>query len=1371
MSTSTPAPVPHVEPPIYVEYFARGDHHDYDESDTSAAERRPIDPRECWLDMPSIPAIPPLVATPIVAPTTTPLVAVPGNASRFASPAFRDMIPANYGNGAYKPTLVDAGGAPIPYDPSVWVADGVRGVVEFKYKTLAQLGYQAPPTISYWRYTGAFPGPGAAGVTNGFNDGAPAPGQVFSSLIGTTLHFRTLRAGPGVTLVQDVAPSAAGEILISATNAVVPTDILLYVDDTGNDATGDGSFATPYATLQRAFSDIEKTGWDNTAIVRVKANATLTPLMSLNAGGRGRQTAPVHVQGSPQAVARSGAVTSVANDIASLLLVIEDTSGAFTPADIGRVMRFTSGPLATFVPTASPILSIPFPPPFQFSAYISQVLDVNTVLITASGVPAPNVGDTYDLLDNTSQLIVTSALPLAVFTSDSPIVFRDLDVSATGTPGAFVGVIAAGFDSDFVGVRFLCGPNIAVVLANVGGTLRTGYMQINEAVLPITPSVLGIAVYEPVPSSFSLFIHPNIDGSSATLTNSMFRMGLTAGGGGVSLQGNIAMASCDCFGGVILQSGSGGSSTNFCRFDGLGVVSAGVLAEGSGSVVVAGTHFLGSVVGGAFAHNGGTITIEGGNNLFDSCENGVYARDGGLIVFSIFSSAAIAGTAPFSQRAMLAERGGKITINVSPTVTGTFQDAVAAADSAEFYFGQNITLAGAQGAALRLLNGSKASCTNFFGGTVLTLTSTAWYALELQTGSEMTAGTVDVVSSFNGIAAAGGSKLTVYQNVNANGTTQGTGGPDVGAGLTINANSHVNVIGTLTVSGNAGHGVWGNGFFSDSRATLAAGAITAGGNARYGLWMDNCDLLVGGLLDTTTNSTGNVFLNYGSARLKTVVATSSASSANINLVRQKWVSGSVDASGNSVGDGIVVDVGSDFVATAIVDVHGCIGRGFSVSNGSRASMTVGDNLVLLAEDCALGVDVTGVSTLECGGDIRAAHTSLGTTGNGVSVVESTLRAAGTITVDAASGTGMFADRSTIVARGLNAFTCSLAGSNPSAGFYDSTVTIETLGLSSSAALVTQQIGVLDLKRSTLTVNNSVTSATGTMSGLRAESSSVLIAHQLDVSVPGVGVASNTISCVTLLQSTLVVGSTAAGDGMTASGAGGGGGGGLAAAGAGLYMQASKATLIGALLFTVPAGTVGVNAAGQHVRAFDGSEVQLEGGLTGGGAPTSLFSGPVVGSSVSTQGNSRAIVRNIPTTGAAPAVSHILVAAASTALIVGGSISASAGASNGVRVTQDSNAFISGINIASCTGDAILVDNGSNATLSGVVGSLNTGYGVRILKNSKVTATVTTLVTGALGDVLVGANAVTTWAIIVIGASAFVSDFAALTPQLCTCVSF
>jgi hypothetical protein len=728
---------------------------------------------------------------------------------------------------------------------------------------------------------------------------------------------------------------------------------------------------------------------------------------------------------------------------------------------------------------------------------------------------------------------------------------------------------------------------------------------------------------------------------------------------------------------------------------------------------------------------------------------------------------------------MLAERGGKITINVSPTVTGTFQDAVAAADSAEFYFGQNITLAGALGAALRLTNGAKSTCTNFLGGSNFTLASTAWYALELQTGSEMTAGAVNITSGFNGIAVAGGSKLTVYGDATATATTQTSGAPDAGAGLTINANSHVNVIGTLTVSDNQGHGVWGNGFFSDSRSTLSAGVINAENSTDgFGVWMDNCDLLVGGSIGTSlvanANFRGNVYLSRGSSRVKEVAASANTSppgtAANIYLVRQKWVSDSIVANG-SPADGIVVDVGSDFVATAIVDVHGCIGRGFSVSNGSRASMTVGDNLVLLAEDCALGVDVTGVSTLECGGDIRAAHTSLGTTGNGVSVVESTLRAAGTITVDAASGTGMFADRSTIVARGLNAFTCSLAGSNPSAGFYDSTVTIETLGLSSSAALVTQQIGVLDLKRSTLTVNNSVTSATGTMSGLRAESSSVLIAHQLDVSVPGVGVASNTISCVTLLQSTLVVGSTAAGDGMTASGAGGGGGGGLAAAGAGLYMQASKATLIGALLFTVPAGTVGVNAAGQHVRAFDGSEVQLEGGLTGGGAPTSLFSGPVVGSSVSTQGNSRAIVRNIPTTGAAPAVSHILVAAASTALIVGGSISASAGASNGVRVTQDSNAFISGINIASCTGDAILVDNGSNATLSGVVGSLNTGYGVRILKNSKVTATVTTLVTGALGDVLVGANAVTTWAIIVIGASAFVSDFAALTPQLCTCVSF
>jgi hypothetical protein len=66
---------------------------------------------------------------------------------------FSAMIPGNFGNGvSYQPQLTASGGVRIPYNPSLWVADSDRGLLQFTTSPIL-LGYTTPYTLNYWQYT------------------------------------------------------------------------------------------------------------------------------------------------------------------------------------------------------------------------------------------------------------------------------------------------------------------------------------------------------------------------------------------------------------------------------------------------------------------------------------------------------------------------------------------------------------------------------------------------------------------------------------------------------------------------------------------------------------------------------------------------------------------------------------------------------------------------------------------------------------------------------------------------------------------------------------------------------------------------------------------------------------------------------------------------------------------------------------------------------------------------------------------------------------------------------------------------------------------------------------------------------------------
>ena len=142
----------------------------------TAAERYPISYLEVWVDLNLIPSTPPplqewssVAINPIVKGLRNiPLGVDPNNPYRFSYEhsvdavtgvrQFANMVPSRYGDSQYAPWLVDSRGTILLYDPDVWTADGVLGIVQFKKCLPVQLGLVLPIVINYWRYIGRFAG-------------------------------------------------------------------------------------------------------------------------------------------------------------------------------------------------------------------------------------------------------------------------------------------------------------------------------------------------------------------------------------------------------------------------------------------------------------------------------------------------------------------------------------------------------------------------------------------------------------------------------------------------------------------------------------------------------------------------------------------------------------------------------------------------------------------------------------------------------------------------------------------------------------------------------------------------------------------------------------------------------------------------------------------------------------------------------------------------------------------------------------------------------------------------------------------------------------------------------------------------------------
>lgn len=208
---------------------------------TAPVERQAIYGSQVWTEIDRIPplsgGVPPLGSvvefkTLQFNQSLDPLVFTPvGGTSQFTN-----MVPANYQNNSYTPTLVDSSFKIIPYDLSVWVADCVLGQIAFFSDPVA-LGVTAPLTLTYYKYTGGTVVPTGNNTILGYGAlqasvSISSPSS-FNTVIGCAAGFTLLSpvgntligAGAGIGLAEGTENifigHDAGSSLTSASNMIV----------------------------------------------------------------------------------------------------------------------------------------------------------------------------------------------------------------------------------------------------------------------------------------------------------------------------------------------------------------------------------------------------------------------------------------------------------------------------------------------------------------------------------------------------------------------------------------------------------------------------------------------------------------------------------------------------------------------------------------------------------------------------------------------------------------------------------------------------------------------------------------------------------------------------------------------------------------------------------------------------------------------------------------------------------------------------------------------------------------------------------------------------------------------------------------------
>lgn len=374
------------------------------------------------------------------------------------------------------------------------------------YQAAATLSGRVPGTSVAPRF-GAFSG--YEGASGGANLGSGA--QLFAGVTGSTLKFRTLVAGANVAIAQD-SPSS-GHVLISATGGgggAAPLDLQVFVNAlTGDDASGTGTAAFPFASLQRAAAAVRATGWDRTASITVAATSPSLTLpagaLDLNPGSQGAQQFPLVIQGAARTTVGSFTVAGAAADLdgggrGSSLTIIRPS--APTGAAVGQILRFTGGAFAHVGDNMLGMVDYSEGGGQAAEAFIAKVGPNGSVDAAAAltlpipssavgGLPAP--GDTFVVEDIATRISLPLAGNLFIATGGAQVVFYNFELARASGTGGSVALVNAALQLNCVRIAPALGYDIPlVVYADSALTTSTAiaqaYPPYSSLAPPIAPS-------------------------------------------------------------------------------------------------------------------------------------------------------------------------------------------------------------------------------------------------------------------------------------------------------------------------------------------------------------------------------------------------------------------------------------------------------------------------------------------------------------------------------------------------------------------------------------------------------------------------------------------------------------------------------------------------------------------------------------------------------------------------------------------------------------------------------------------------------------------------------------------------------------------
>jgi hypothetical protein len=497
-----------------------------------------------------------------------------------------------------------------------------------------------------------------------------------------------------------------------------PVDVVVYVSSAGNDVTGTGAVGAPYLTLPRAFKQLAQTGWDRSATVVIASAAYTLPAgqLQLEPGSFGLQQYPVNIVGGAGTFGRTSIATSTlasatSYSLSSRLSTVSATANIFTTTGVGNILRFNSGPLASYAPSAlsdsSPAAALGG---IRVEAYVTRRTIGSSNILALSALFGPSGADLVAAAGNSIELLVnatTVTVPVGVITvksAASKIVWRNLDFQFAGaTAGDFGSFVFDGVDTEMYGVRVAPFTG-SFGFKNVGATGTAGGYSVNSGYSGSDwqqPSILGVCI-QPRNSASTVigtYTHSGAANSSWQYQNSLFY-------GTGAMQGDLAYRGCIFNGNWGITASNSRVSLTNCNFyeDAQSGLGGRVQSLTGGATALCNVHFncTFSTGGGepAVSALGGDVSITSANVQegvrFDNCRMAMYAERGKLRIEGIIT---VAGGAA-ARTIVGGGIGGDIVMSAAaPAISGTF--------SAPFFVLNKATLrwSSALSSALPLTNG------------------------------------------------------------------------------------------------------------------------------------------------------------------------------------------------------------------------------------------------------------------------------------------------------------------------------------------------------------------------------------------------------------------------------------------------------------------------------------------------------------------------------------------------------------------------------------------------------------------------------------------------------------------------------------------